>query len=210
MTQRPLPAACRSLAPYPRPRGVVLFIALIVMVALSLAAIALIRSVDTTNAVVGNLSFRMASILPGNLAVEQAAAALFPDADIATVAHIPDKTLDLPAENYFASRQVAPPEDSRGVPYQLQRKSNFTLGRTLVDSSMTGQPTEIRYVIERMCVAPGAATLENCDMLQPKTPPGGTGNELEKPQAPRAPFYRVTIRVDGPQNTASFLQAMLK
>ena len=45
-----------------RQHGVVLFIALIVMVALSLAAIALIRSVDTTNAVVGNLAFRLFTI----------------------------------------------------------------------------------------------------------------------------------------------------
>ncbi len=62
-----------------RQRGVVLFIALIVMVAMSLAAIALIRSVDTTNILIGNLAFRQASILPANLAVEQAAAALFTD-----------------------------------------------------------------------------------------------------------------------------------
>ena len=37
-----------------RQRGVVLFIALIVMVAMSLAAIALMRSVDTTTAVIGS------------------------------------------------------------------------------------------------------------------------------------------------------------
>jgi hypothetical protein len=63
-----------------RQRGVVLFIALIVMVAMSLAAIALIRSVDTTNILIGNLAFRQSSILPANMAVEQAAAALFPEA----------------------------------------------------------------------------------------------------------------------------------
>src|SRR5438105_13509143 len=68
-------------APPARQRGVVLFIALIVMVALSLAAIALIRSVDTTTTVIGNLAFRQASILPANMAVEEAAAALFVDAD---------------------------------------------------------------------------------------------------------------------------------
>src|ERR1700758_5529421 len=53
-------------------RGVVLFIALIVMVVMSLAAIALMRSVDTTTAVIGNIAFRQASILPGNFAIEDA------------------------------------------------------------------------------------------------------------------------------------------
>src|SRR5260370_5185961 len=86
-------------------RGVVLFIALIVMVAMSLAAIALIRSVDTTNAVIGNLAFRMASILPANASIEQAASALFSDADIGDIVHIPDKNINVPAENYFACRQ---------------------------------------------------------------------------------------------------------
>src|SRR5207302_1311973 len=74
---RPLPP---SLGPR-RQRGVVLFVALIIMVAMSLAAVALIRSVDTTSAVIGNLAFRQASVLPANMAVENAAAALFSDAD---------------------------------------------------------------------------------------------------------------------------------
>jgi len=198
---------CDPWLAVPRQRGVVLFIALIVMVALSLAAIALIRSVDTTNAVIGNLAFRMASILPANLAVEQAAAGLFQDADIASVVRIPDHNADYPAENYFASRQ--PGEDARGVPVQLQKKSNFSLGRTLVDSSMSGQPTEIRYVIERMCTTAGAPTVATCDMLPPKVNPGTTIGDASL-TIPALPFYRVTIRVDGPQNTASFLQAMLK
>ena len=106
-----------------RQRGVVMFIALIVMVALSLAAIALVRSVDTTNAIVGNLSFRMASILPGNLGVEKAAAALFQDADIASAVRIPDHNADCAAENYFASRQ--PGEDARGIPLKLQKKAEL-------------------------------------------------------------------------------------
>ena len=85
-------------APPARQRGVVLFIALIVMVALSLAAIALIRSVDTTTTVIGNLAFRQASILPANMAVEEAAAALFSDADVAGAIRIPNRDSNLPAE----------------------------------------------------------------------------------------------------------------
>jgi type IV pilus assembly protein PilX len=201
-------------APARRQRGVVMFIALIVMVALSLAAVALVRSVDTTNAVIGNLSFRMASILPGNLAVESAAAALFPDADIANVAHIPDKTNDLPAENYFASFQHS--DDPRGVPAVLQKKSTAqALSKTLHDPSTQ---TDMAYVIERMCKSSGPPLSSgpgdpvpggSCDLLLSKQPLGTT---LGDPQIkiPAPPYYRVTIRVDGPQNTASFLQAMLQ
>jgi hypothetical protein len=191
-----------------RQGGVVLFIALIVMVALSLAAIALVRSVDTTNAVVGNLAFRMASILPGNLAVETAAAALFPDADIASVAHIPDKTNDLPAENYFASWQNSD-DPLTGVPSVLQKKSTaYALAKTLSDATTK---TDIAYVIERMCQNPGdpADPGAKCELLVSNISPGTTVGDTQI-NVPPSPYYRVTIRVDGPQNTASFLQAMLR
>ncbi len=192
-----------------RQRGVVMFIALIVMVALSLAAIALVRSVETTNAVVGNLSFRMASILPGNFAVEKAAAALFQNSDIAALVRIADKTNDFLAENYFATRQA---DDSRGVPNQLLKKTAFD-GAGLTKYTDDATKTEIRYVIERMCtpgLPGGSLPIEaNCDLLPSQLPPGMTAGKGAIP-LPREPYYRVTIRVDGPQNTASFLQAMLK
>src|SRR5262247_2182840 len=84
-------------------RGVVLFIALIVMVVMSLAAIALMRSVDTTTQVIGNLAFRQASILPGNYAIEDAAASLFGDANITGVARIADVRADDATQNYYAT-----------------------------------------------------------------------------------------------------------
>ena len=190
-----------------RQRGVVLFIALIVMVAMSLAAIALVRSVDTTNAVVGNLSFRIASILPGNLAVEQAAARLFPNADVAAVAHIPNKNANLLAENYYASWQQS--DDARGVPAVLQKKSTaYAQAQTLSDATTK---TDMTYVIERMCQNPGDPALDatKCDVLLPIASPGTTVGDQQL-SLPPVPYYRVTIRVDGPQNTASFLQAMLR
>jgi len=195
-----------------RQHGVVLFIALIVMVALSLVAIALIRSVDTTTTVIGNLAFRQASILPANMAVEEAAAALFQDADVAHVIRIPNRDVDLPAENYFASWQKS--DDARGVPAQLQKRSAFPVGgKMLVDASMSGPQTEVRYVIERMCkndaAPPIAATNENCNLLPPQGPFGTTVGDSSL-TLPSVPYYRVTIRVDGPQNTASFVQAMLR
>ena len=144
-----------------RQRGVVLFIALIVMVAMSLAAIALIRSVDTTNILIGNLAFRQASILPANIAVEQAAAALFADAAIGGVPAIADPTADLPAENYYAKWQNS--DDARGIPTQLQTKSAWTLPKTLdaIDNSQcrASRRTTVRYVIERMCIDVGSRDL---------------------------------------------------
>lgn len=199
--------------PMGRQHGIVLFIALIVMVAMSLAAIALVRSVDTANLVIGNLAFRQASILPANFAVEQAAAALFADVNPTSTPPITDPTADLPAENYYASWQAG--DDARGIPTALQNLTNWNtagLSRTLIVDGDTTDPnaTRIRYVIERMCLAPGAAQASNCDMLPPKQNPGTTVHDESAPTLKPIPFYRVTIRVDGPKNTASFLQAMLR
>jgi len=194
-------------APPARQRGVVLFIALIVMVALSLAAIALIRSVDTTTTVIGNLAFRQASILPANMAVEEAAAALFSDADVARAIRIPNRDSNFPAENYFAFWQNS--DDARGIPAQLQKRTAFTQTKMLVDASLTGAQTEVRYVIERMCVAAAPPTNANCNLLPPTGPFGTTVGDSSL-ALPSVPYYRVTIRVDGPQNTASFVQAMLR
>jgi type IV pilus assembly protein PilX len=212
MKPNPIAISTSHATPSRRQRGVVLFVALIVMVAMSLAAIALIRSVDTTNAIVGNLAFRLASILPANASVEQAAAALFSDADIATVVHIPDKSINVPAENYFACRQGLPAcggpvEDARGVPAVLQKKTTASALPKKFDANESD--THVTYLIERMCLATGPATTGNCDLVPPKGNPGNTLGDAESGGG-SVPFYRVTVRVDGPKNTASFVQAMLK
>lgn len=185
-------------------RGVVLFIALIVMVALSLAGIALVRSVDTATAVVGNLAFSQASVLPANMAVEEAVSVLF-EKELVT-----NLNVNQADQNYYATRQDN--EDSRGVPEVLVTKTKATSLARKLDG---GNGNEIRYVIERLCAkgipaTPSRADLvQYCDMLPPK-PSGTTSMETDKIELPRIPLYRLTVRVDGPQNTVSFMQAMLR
>ncbi len=84
-----------------------LFIALLVMVALSLAGIALIRSADTATIVAGNLAFKQAAASAVDRSIEQAIEALFdPVADPAlSNPVIADKKADLLAQNYFACVQ---------------------------------------------------------------------------------------------------------
>jgi Tfp pilus assembly protein PilX len=209
------PPAPRAPIRNARQQGVVLFIALIVMVAMSLAAIALMRSVDTTSAVIGNLAFRQASILPANYGIEDAAAGLFNDANPANVARIPDVRVDTPAQNYYATHsQAAGWDDQYGVPQPLQTKAAAAaLARTQAD----GAGNTVTYVTERMCnpnapVIPADKSAANtwCDMMPPKQSPGTTINDPMAALLSAQPFYRVTVRVDGPQNTVSFAQAMLR
>jgi type IV pilus assembly protein PilX len=218
------PPARRAPIGNSRQRGVVLFIALIVMVAMSLAAIALMRSVDTTSAAIGNLAFRQASILPANYGIEDAAAGLFNDANPANVARIPDVRVDTPAQNYYATHsQAAGWDDQYGVPQPLQTQAAAnSLNRPVWD----GAQNRITYVTERMCnpsapVIPADKSAANtwCDMMPPKQSPGTTINDPMAALLSAQPFYRVTVRVEHcPNNdcvnnrsdTVSFAQAMLR
>jgi Tfp pilus assembly protein PilX len=194
--------------------GVVLFIALIVMVVMSLAAIALMRSVDTTTAVIGNLAFRQSSMLPANFAIEDAAAGIFADANTSGAARIPDLRVDNTGENYFATHQAG--EDAYGVPAALQSNPGAGYPRAQTD----GAGNTVTYVIERMCnaaaphpeAADDSSTRSWCDMAPPKQAAGATVNDPSAGVDFRQVFYRVTVRVDGPSgtNTVSFAQAMLR
>lgn len=209
--------ARRTPAPR-RERGVVLFIALIAMVVLSLAGVALIRAVDTTGSVAGNIAFREASIPAVNLAIEKAVDALY-------VSKLINQDQDDPAHNYFAKLQLG--EKSNGLPAVLSGTYSTMTGAYpfgAPDTFPAGGPTgnaEVRTVIERVCdpaapipAAPGALTvgqkLQYCDQLAPKLSTGKTTMKLGGPTLPPFPLFRVTIRVDLPgTNTAAYAQAML-
>ena len=196
----------------PRQRGVVLFIALIVMVVMSLAALGLLRTVDTTTAVLNNLALRQAAILPANYAVEDAAVGLFADAGGPRIADIRVDNLN---QNYYASHsQAAGWDDQYGVPKPLQTKAGAQALKRFFNDA---ENNRITYITERMCTptapvipADNSAAGSWCDMMQPKQSPGTTVNQGTPLTLPQQVFYRVTVRVDGPQNTVSFLQAMLR
>ena len=183
-----------------RPRraqaGVVLFVAMIAILALALAALSLDRAVATDATIAANVDARTSATLLASDAIERSVAALFETGAIA------DRLVDDVPRNYFASRQAG--EDMRGVPRTLQAIANYPTGATIVDA---GDRHQLRYVIERLCLRSGAAATDNCTLTPPSaaaargTPPPG--------EPPRTPTYRVTVRVDGPSGTAAFVQAML-
>ena len=200
-------------------RGVVLFIALIVMVVMSLAAIALMRSVDTTTAVIGNLAFRQASMLPANFAVEYAATGLFDDANVAPATkRIPDIRIDQATENYLSTHNQTW-DDKFGIPQPLQAYNYDTtkVGKLL---PLDGTQNRIVYLIERMCNpaarpatnTDGHAARDWCEMAPPKQSTGDTVNDPGTGTDFRQVYYRVTVRVDGQPgtNTVSFAQVMMR
>ena len=173
-----------------RQRGVVLFIALIAMVVLSLAGVALIRSVDTAGSVAGNIAFREASTTAVNLAVEQAVNWVF-------VAPF-NVEVNNPGFHYYA--QLQPHAVVNGVPhYDLPAvlsgtyttmKGTYPFGAADVYPSTK---IEVRSVIERVC-APGIALpmtfiqkVQYCDQLPPKVSVAKTIDESSRGHAAADP-----------------------
>ena len=205
-----------SARPFHRQQGVVLFVALIAMVLLSLAGIALVRSVDTTTSVASNIAFRQGSVGPINQAIEDAIWNLFrsPPPHVISLQNQNDV-----AHGYFAILQ--PGEQANGVPNVLAGDYNTMLAKYSGAGlpAVIPDPTtkmEVRAVIERMCKDPGTAgpwapTIANCDTLPPKVSSAGTDNKQKGLTLPAIPNYRVTVRVDLPNSsTTSIAQAILR
>lgn len=199
-----------------RQRGIVVFVALIAVVLLSLAAVGLMRSVHTNTLVVGNIAFRQAAQAMASAAVERAVFDMF--APSATIADL--RTSDL-GRNYYAVLQ--PGQDQHGIPAALQGGSltstppGYPVGAQVIRDKETLSGNDIHvayYVIERMCtpdVLPsGTADGRYCEMIPPKQS-NAKETQLKKGIAlPNIPYYRLTVRVDGPGNSVAFSQAMLR
>ena len=221
---RSVDARCRSRSGRAQ-RGVVLFIALLVMVALSLAGIALIRSADTATIVAGNLAFKQATEHTVDRSIEQAVKVLFdPAADPATSDPvIKDKTVDVPDQNYFACVQDADggclkannpiPE----IPTILTTKKKIEAAKLkddlvpdVVDANGKKIDFKSYYVIERMCANAGAAVGANCNMSAAGLGADAGTQHFEGLTRTGGAFFRVTVRVEGPRNTVAYAQAILQ
>lgn len=199
-------------------RGVVLFFALIALVVMSLAAVALIRSVDTNTMIAGNLAFKQAATSSGDSGVERAVAWLkAAEAQMKTNGKSVYKDMthtfnnDDPTQGYYSNINSFILTDSTAWdaidPAKIPE---------IVDQS----GNRVRYVIERMCRDPGQVlSKSNCEFSSP--PLDGTEHTIHLPpdQCPpppnscpepgQSPPYRITSRIIGPANTLSYVQAFV-
>ena len=202
--------------------GVVLLIALIVLIAMTLAGIAMIRSTDTGNVVAGNIAFRQAALQEADVGVDAAFTALTTGVITSTTANATPR--------YYAIMQTAataPALGTTGVPSYITAMtptdawSNADAYGGTGFSATTGN--RVRYVIERMCnlvpvtLAVPTTAAEIKDNCLTYNPASGTNNssrnalrvQLSNIVTPIA-YYRVTVRVDGPRNTLSMAQSIIR
>lgn len=178
-------------------KGLVLFVALIALVAMSLAAAALVRSVDSGVLVAGNLAFKQSAIMSAETGIADA------------YKHINTNlaSLDTSAAGYFALF-----DDAK----DLKSNSTWGTGNSFLVASDGISGNETRYILQRMCWAVGAPndTPNNCLTGDGTEAPNSQSvktytNLAPGPSSSQSVVYRVTVRVTGPKNTKSYLQAFV-
>lgn len=192
-------------------RGAVLFIALIVLVAMTLASVALIRSVDTATLGAGNIALKQSAAQAAERAVGTAMAQFDPFAVPAGFfSTLANANSHQSTQNYCASLL---PTDKRGVPLVLLNPATANKEcdlQPLASANMitTANNERLFYVIERMCTDAGAPDQSKCNIEQ-VLPTGGTVGSGPH-FGDTVPLYRVTVRVDGPRNTRHFSQVIFR
>lgn len=199
---RPVPLLRRAQ------HGVVLFISLIVLVAMSLAGIALMRSVDSGVMIAGNLAFKQGTTLAADSGVEAARTAL---GTIAAGSGNPLWT-SVPASAYYSSLPTTEP-DYTGTDANKTAYAWTTTNNSVSVAGIAGV-TDVRYVIHRMCAATGDPAATTC-VRGTSTSTSVTSQTVRDASGAAnftvssAQYYRITTRVTGPRNTKSFVEVIV-
>lgn len=205
----------------PHQTGVSLLFALLALVAMSLAAVALVRSVDTSSQVMGNLSFKQDATAAADKATKQAIALL---------------TSGVNLNNNRSGGYYATAFENIDVTGQQQtdpaRKlvnwngddCSYSPDKDTVDC--TTQPSaeislangnKARYVIFRLCDATGDPndSANSCARpLASSTSQASKRGKLDYSDYERFTnvagiYYRIVVRVTGPRDTTSFVETIV-
>jgi hypothetical protein len=187
---------------------------LIALVLLLIAVAAMMRSVDTSTGVIGNLAFRRDLTNRAELAIAQAKAALNAGGIVYGEAA---RSSDLPAAHYSATRLASPP-GGIGVPAVLVSDHAYDDAHySCIDGAGKAMPScsapatdgiVIRWVIDRQCAAGTTDfTTDRCAFLRGSADSGGSMHQVtRKPGGAAHGLYRISVRVTGPRNTEAYIQ----
>ena len=207
-----------------RQRGVVLLFSLVALVVLLIAAVALMRSFNTSMFMSGNIAFKRDLQNQGERAIDHALT-LFRAGGV--LDNDAARKADRQDSNYSATIL---PANVQGIPADLVLDDvAFAAKWTAPDIDPPDHPDQgvkIRYVIDRMSSAAGSCQSLGptvCVMAGNTAPAGGSSSQLQnatRSVVPVAggpagrkgvflgtPVYRLSMRVIGPRDTQAFFQS---
>lgn len=203
MLSKQFPISLRR-KPNPRQDGVMLLIAMIMLVAMTLAGIALVRSVYTTNIIAGNMGFKQAATNSADTGIETAIAWLETNNTSNNLFN------DIPIQGYQSHFTAL---------LSTQSWDNYwtaNLQSAQVTAAADASGNTVSYAIERLCNQLGDPTSTATGIDCAVTPPTlGPASGSSKGAGVRAliygsqVYYRITARVSGPRSTVSYVQALV-
>ena len=198
-----------------RQEGVTLMIALIVLVVMTIGGLALVRLVDTTHLIAGNLAFQQAATRSGEAAAEDA------------VRNFLEVTPPLTLWNNVLTAGYVASTPASGNPAKWETYWNTVLNphpvarpvatKACVDRVCT-LPTDaagntVSYTIQRLCLNAGdpLMALTGCSNAPERTGLKGSsqGSGAIPLPEPVKYYYRITARVQGPRNSISYVQTIV-
>lgn len=196
-----------------RQRGVVLMIALIMLVAMTLGGLALVRSVNMTNIIAGNLAFQQGATNSGDTGIELAINWLEANSG-------PQLYGSFAAQGYSSIRGDPAPGQSWDAYWRaVLANQAVTVNPNLpgafmayTNSAPNAAGNTVSYAIQRLCANPFAPTSANAGCSQP--PPtisvgSSKGAGVVALTYSSQVYYRITSRIAGPRNTVSYVQAIV-
>jgi Tfp pilus assembly protein PilX len=201
-------------------RGAGLVVALVILVVMSLGALALVRAVASGLLVAGNLAFREAAVLAAESGSESAISWLSERA--ATT----DLLSDQPEAGYYASLPVGlslSGQSNTSTSATIDWDDDQCAARTGIRCFTAGPALPIdaaghrvRYVIHRLCRTAGSSDAAANSCLLFRSGQGGSSNRgqlsygaSKRFQSSDTVYYRITVHVRGPRNTTAFVQTLV-
>lgn len=189
-----------------RQRGVMLIIALIVLVAMTMAGIAMMRSVDTATIVAGNIAYKQSTISGADQGLQAAYFWLGSNATGTTL------YTNNPGNGYVSNVPGLEPD--------WMNNGSWADSFVLNSGNPDAYGNVISYLIHRMCpvpnCAPGSTCLGNdnvCGTTPDSTLISGEGIDMSKANPFTKPpmiHYRITARAVGPRNSTTIVQSMVR
>ncbi|HQR54686.1 MAG TPA: hypothetical protein PLW72_01790 [Burkholderiaceae bacterium] len=180
-----------------RQEGAVLMVVLVALLAMMISVIALSRSTDTQQLVAGNIAFRNASVHSSDAGVLNAV--LWLESTVGT----PTLNNSAPGSGYYANI-IEPNWDDQAFWQQC--------AACRIEGDAAGNTVD--WVVHRMCSAPGNANDPgvSCSLLTAGSAAAAGGSyagDATNFTGNAQNYYRITVRVMGPRNTTSLVQAFV-
>jgi Tfp pilus assembly protein PilX len=200
-------------------RGLVLVLALIVLAAMSLAAVGLMRGTFGSNRVAGNLAFQQAALQAADAGVERAIAWL--EQKSAEVEQRDPAPAPMTAANKLWNAIAASATETYNyVPTRADPGANQTweaFWQTLVTANQVNvlpvdaSGNQVSVVIHRLCASAGDPALSRCEAAPalPNAVQTGCKAKCPKFKEPSQVYYRITVRVQSARNATSFTQTIV-